>query len=541
MINRTLRDSGRSASDDGGFTLIELVVVVLIMPVIMGAIAFGLVAVFHLQSSVTHRLSGSGDLQKVYATYIKDVESAESVTTQSSPLICGTSLPTSTYTQLLGLVWSSGATAVSYVTVPMNNDYSSTSNYNFILERLSCTLGNMKDPSSTNVISQDVSATQGPPSICATNFSTCSATPVAVESASNIAAIKFSVNVPDGTPPFNVSGYQMVASPRPGGVLTGGSPSGPFATPGLYLFGTGCPVLTVGSANQSNPEGIYINSNGGTGNGMLGIASPCPGSIIVSNTGNIYAQAILTPNPNLNSVSFGANPGNIPPQYGWTPPPDPLANIAPPLAPSSTSTGKCSQPNGKKSTLTCTPGYYATMPNIASNSTVIFSAGNYYFASDFTLPNKVTATFQAGAYTFGAADAGAFNSGNSNTIFGYGAMFYAPKGSIQFLNGTGVSMSPATSWTCDPTDPRCPSGTQQSFGVSLWVASTWNQSTGVGQLALSNNSASSNTGASYAGIYVPNGDVATSANGTINISYFLANTANFANGLVVNITANSPS
>ncbi len=80
-----------------------------IMPLIAGALGYGLVTVFSLQGACPARLGDSSDAQVVAASFTKDVQSASSITTTATPL-CG---PT-TQTQLLGLEWGTGE-VVSYV------------------------------------------------------------------------------------------------------------------------------------------------------------------------------------------------------------------------------------------------------------------------------------------------------------------------------------------------------------------------------------------------------------------------------------------
>ena len=81
----------RGKKDDRGFTLIELLIVITIVPIIIGALAGGLLEVFSLQSGTANRLSDSADAQVVAATFTKDVQSATSISTSPAPLSqCGT-------------------------------------------------------------------------------------------------------------------------------------------------------------------------------------------------------------------------------------------------------------------------------------------------------------------------------------------------------------------------------------------------------------------------------------------------------------------
>lgn len=163
-----------STRDERGFTLIELIIVTAIMPLIIGAIAVGLVQIFSLQGSISNRLQNSNDTQVVNSALSKDVQVATSVTTMpnsTAPAPCGTG----TFTQLLGLQLNSGAEVVTYATE--SNGTSTTVN----LVRNLCVV----DPtspsnsptysmSSSNVLAFNVSPSQVPPVVtCLAAYSTC--------------------------------------------------------------------------------------------------------------------------------------------------------------------------------------------------------------------------------------------------------------------------------------------------------------------------------------------------------------------------------
>jgi type II secretory pathway pseudopilin PulG len=111
--------SPKSDASSAGFTLIELLIVVGIMPLVIGALAVGILSVFTLQSSVANRLTDSGDEQLVSLNFQNDVQSAALITTASSP----TSAPTtpcepsgSSGYQVLGLQLGNG-NVISYTAV----------------------------------------------------------------------------------------------------------------------------------------------------------------------------------------------------------------------------------------------------------------------------------------------------------------------------------------------------------------------------------------------------------------------------------------
>jgi len=142
--------------EEEGFTLIELIIVSLVLPIIIGAMTLSLIAIFSTQGSVSSRLQGSGDAQTVSANYEKDVQSAALITADNSstvPAPCETSAQAGD-PQVLGLQLGSGQTGtmqteISYVEVPVGNLYS--------LVRNSCQIGSTVPVTST-VISTNVAS-----------------------------------------------------------------------------------------------------------------------------------------------------------------------------------------------------------------------------------------------------------------------------------------------------------------------------------------------------------------------------------------------
>jgi prepilin-type N-terminal cleavage/methylation domain-containing protein len=130
-----------------GFTLIELLIVVTIIPLIVGALATGLITVFSLQSSVSNRLGDSSDAQVVAASFTKDVQSASSIETYGTTL-CG---PT-TQTQLLGLEWGGSSEVASYVEQPQTG----TTRTTYALVRNDCASGPSATPTSSTTLSYDL-------------------------------------------------------------------------------------------------------------------------------------------------------------------------------------------------------------------------------------------------------------------------------------------------------------------------------------------------------------------------------------------------
>src|SRR5271155_3721190 len=126
------------SKNDRGFTLVELLIVITIVPVIIGALSAGLLAVFSLQNSVSNRLGNSTDSQIVSANYIQDVQAAQEITTANLATVPGCGAASET--QLLGLEWNSSGSqiVVSYVVIQSGTTY--------LLERNYCASGPSTTP-----------------------------------------------------------------------------------------------------------------------------------------------------------------------------------------------------------------------------------------------------------------------------------------------------------------------------------------------------------------------------------------------------------
>jgi Tfp pilus assembly protein FimT len=137
-------------NDEAGFTLIELVITVVILPIVIGGIAAALLAVFGLQNQTQNRIGNSNDALVSSSTFNKDVQSAQQIETSTTPA-CGDS----GQTQLVGLEWGldgSGnyQTVISYVLVPSGNT-------NWLVRQV-CTSPPSppsSTPTSTRVVSHD--------------------------------------------------------------------------------------------------------------------------------------------------------------------------------------------------------------------------------------------------------------------------------------------------------------------------------------------------------------------------------------------------
>ncbi len=146
---------GAQTREESGFTLIELIIVALIIPIIIGAITLALISIFSLQTSTTSRISDSSDAQVVSSNFETDVQNATLITSASpSSPQCVPGSTVAGATQVMGLQSAAnGGTVISYEEVPNgNNGYS--------LMRYVCQGGANTSPVSASAVSNNVPAGQ---------------------------------------------------------------------------------------------------------------------------------------------------------------------------------------------------------------------------------------------------------------------------------------------------------------------------------------------------------------------------------------------
>jgi prepilin-type N-terminal cleavage/methylation domain-containing protein len=214
---------------ENGFTLIEMVIVALVLPILIGAITLALISVFSLQNGVRSRISDSGDAQTVSANFERDVQSAAMLTTSSSVSpMCGTGA------QLLGLEWSPNQAGgyqsiVSYVGVA--NGTTTSEN----LVRQYCSAGASSVPTSSSLLAYDVPLNQLSPTITPSSISAQAAS--AWVSTEGVTGVTFAI-----TEPGSGYSYSLVALPgasSPPSVQstpTAATTSCGFATPGTGTY-----------------------------------------------------------------------------------------------------------------------------------------------------------------------------------------------------------------------------------------------------------------------------------------------------------------
>ncbi len=162
MRSRLAAARGGSESE-AGFTLIELIVVVAVLPIVVGGIAVGLVSVLGLQGQESTHLSDSNDALIGSAYFGRDIQSAAQMTTQSTTIGCGATTQANPETQVLGLAWGPNnatqiaggfQTVVSYISEQVTNPQTNATTYTLL--RQQCNGGQSATPSSTQTLSKNL-------------------------------------------------------------------------------------------------------------------------------------------------------------------------------------------------------------------------------------------------------------------------------------------------------------------------------------------------------------------------------------------------
>jgi len=228
--------------DESGFTLIELVVVVAILPIVLGGIATAMLSVFSLQTQTQNRIGNSNDALVGSVTFNKDVQSAAQLTTVSTPS-CGPAAPNQT--QLLGLEWGANSavatgfydTVVSYVQTP-----SSQTPNTYSLVRQECTFGPSATPASVTTISRNI----GSLGLTINPFIKLTLASSGWTSAQGVTGVTFNITEPEvvsGTnSPYTYSLVGLPGASTSTGSASSVAPNSPpgcnFASPGTGTYAT---------------------------------------------------------------------------------------------------------------------------------------------------------------------------------------------------------------------------------------------------------------------------------------------------------------
>jgi prepilin-type N-terminal cleavage/methylation domain-containing protein len=257
---RRLSQRREEGGDESGFTLVELVVVIAVIPIVLGAIATALISLLSLQNSVNNRVGDSNDALVASTDFNRDVQSAEMMTTLGSTqttAACGTATGGTgpgAVTQILALEWGANSvasggpaggynTVVSYMSTQVLNP--NTNKTTYTLSRQVCTFGTSSMPNTTTTLAHDI----GTPSVtiygAKSGGSFANITPNYASSwASSLGVTRVQLDV-NGNQTQSGFGYSLVGLPSlsksQGTVSTLTPPSSTgcgFGTPGSGTYAT---------------------------------------------------------------------------------------------------------------------------------------------------------------------------------------------------------------------------------------------------------------------------------------------------------------
>src|SRR5580704_6506374 len=95
----------RNHRGEDGFSLIELVIVMVILPIVVGGIAVALIGILENESTTFNRVSDSADASITAANFARDVQNASSISTGLGGQCTNGGSPPSGGSLLLGLQW----------------------------------------------------------------------------------------------------------------------------------------------------------------------------------------------------------------------------------------------------------------------------------------------------------------------------------------------------------------------------------------------------------------------------------------------------
>ncbi len=276
-------------------------IVIVILPMVLGALAVGLISIFSLQHTTVSRVADSGDAQVVSSSYVPDVQSALRITTDPNATQCGTG------TQLLGLEWGYDPSSGAFLDVVTYAEVQSGSTY--LLVRDSCSDGPSSSPATTRTISFDIAQHQATPTIAPVG--TDIAAKAGWVSTQSVTGVSFPI-----AEPLSNYTYTLTAIPA------ASSPPSTAGNPILNATGTRCGFATTD--NNTVQNGTYAQTlclvDFSPYNPALATAPSCqemtasiPGGdtlsfcVSVSGSGGIYASALPTwPGGFLGNVIGGA-------------------------------------------------------------------------------------------------------------------------------------------------------------------------------------------------------------------------------------------
>ncbi len=515
LLGRLLQRHRAHSGDESGFTLVELLIVTVITPLVIGGLSVMMLGVFRNQAGVSNRINGSLDMQTSTATFTGDVQSAIELTTNAASTPAGC---TTTGTPVLSLQENNNV-IITYARVAQGTKYD--------LFRLKCSLTSPTVVSSTRMTT-DVSSTQSATVTCPA----CSGlnVPSSAYWINMIGVTQVSLNVSE---PTTGASFSLIMTPRVWTSYYGFNYKNPYPFAPIDLLAASA-CVTGGPADLTLSGAAVVNVSSGAG-GVID-NSACNGAIVMSGSAKIRAATLVTANTTpANSMSITGVPSYPTPTYA-APVGDPLAgNLVAPGPTGATGTGSCTG----TTTVTCTPGIYASALSIGGGSTTAtFLPGNYTFNGAVTFGSGTAVTTGAGNYAF---NAGLTISGAAPVIFGTGNYTFSGTtstsnalsvgGSGSLTSGTGGVLLYIKQGTAvfSGAGSVTLTGSASSYGVSIWDAGATGTTN---PLTLGGSSC---VHSSFGGVYVPAGEITNSGASSFTASFMVADSILLSGSSTINV------
>lgn len=510
--------TARRARGEEGFTLIELLITLVLIPLVIGGVAFALITGLkatdsHDPAGTASRLAQSHDVQITSSYFVRDVQNAQYVSTVTSPALCGSA------SQLVGLRWTKSETSPP---VKVNVSYGVSTSAPYVLIRRYC---EGTQPESDSTISHDLF---NPPAFSGlAPVPTVAVSPVVKNSGcasgnscvvgNSVNAAWVTVNCLDGTtgcgssaatvpvlPPPSPgvksvqltvreagSGftYTLTGVPRQQPLQSNGGPSpcttttNPpcLPTPPLLLLGSGAGVVGCVGGNGS----VSVN-------GLVGVNSSTDGSISMQNSTLTSTGIYSTDTTNPSGAYSGNNPYSGTTQAGAQVP-DPYEDSLPYDGPAA------NDPNGigPQGTQLLEP-ITASAPSTPNPNGTTYNPG--YYPSGLTLSGNQTFTFASGVYVFNGNLK--ITGGASLQSAPGGVLLYDYNGLVDLSGGGNVSL-------------RALPSANGYENVVIWASEL-----GSGSVTLGGNG---NVTSISGSVYAPTGTVSTGGNGAVAVMSITAN------------------
>jgi len=448
--------------EDSGFTLIEVLIVVVVLPLVIGAIALGFITLLQNKDATSQRFSDSHDAQIASAFFVRDVKSADTVSTSSVSICSKTSY-------LVGFSWSSlnsSGTSVTNASVYTIDATAGT------IDRTSCTTSS----SSVTVVHNSIPLASGATvTSCPASGIGVGATKCAVANGTPYAAV--TVSCGDGTttcansgatattPTTTNSGVKSVAlnvlenvskftfnvnaSPSEWNSGFAGTPGGGSGNlPALELIGTNSSASLSGSSSCSL-----------TVNGVASFDSTTSPSVDLGNNGSLTATGGIytVANPPASGGTVNSPSTTQGPPLG-----DPYVTLTPP---STSDAGVHVISTSNWSPVGILDGVYIVQAGmkLASGAVVTtgpdgvliyVTAGNVDLTggASVSLTKPVTSPKNYSPIVLWMANAGTVSLGGTGTLDTIGGTVYVPQGTVSLQgggSGGGVSAGAIVTKTLD--------------------------------------------------------------------------------------------